>query len=282
MTIADALNIASSRLNDSDIPESRREVSALLALALDQPHVFLIAHPEYELTAVERDKFEAFVIRRAGHEPFHYITGHKEFFGLDFEVTSDVLIPRPETEILVEAAIRELKKLNSPTFCEIGVGSGCISASILANLPDATAIATEISDQALVVAKRNAEKHGVTDRLILKHGDLFDGVTGRFDMIVSNPPYIPADDEKNLQPEVLDYEPHNALFAGLDGLDIVRRLVMVAPQHLNPGGTILIEIGYGQERLVREMFDDGVWEKPVFLQDLQGIARIVVTKLKKI
>ncbi len=275
MNIADALNAANSRLKDSEISESRREASSLLALALDRPQVFLIAHPEYALTAIEQAKFEEFVTRRANREPFHYITGHKEFYSLDFEVTPDVLIPRPETEILVEEAINELQNLDDPTFCEIGVGSGCISVSILNAVKTATAVGIDISDKALTIAGRNAQNHHVADRLSLEHGDLFGTATDKFDLIVSNPPYIPANDVTDLQPEVRDHEPHLALFSGKDGLDIASRIVQDAPTHLKPQGFLLMEIGFDQSEAVRELFDLSLWNVPELLPDMQGIPRIV-------
>jgi len=279
MNVAAALVAASTRLDAAGVSDPRREAASLLALALDRPNTFLIAHPEYELTADESVLFDNDVARREKREPFQYIAGRQEFYGLEFEVTPDVLIPRPETEILVEAAIDALRNLNSPTFCEIGVGSGCISVSILHNVPNATAVATDISDKALAVAKRNAERHGVADRLIMKQGDLFDGVDQKFDMIVSNPPYIPDADLTDMQPEVRDFEPHNALFAGCDGLDIVSRILDGAPEHLNFGGLLLMEIGIGQAEALRRHFDPSRWNEPMFRPDLQGIRRILVVGL---
>ena len=285
MTILDLLNKNAKRLSDAGVADPRREASSLLAFALDKPSAFLIAHPEYELTNDEADRFEGFVSRRENREPFQYITGRQEFYGLDFEVTPDVLIPRPETEILVEEAIHELsklKKLNKLSelkFCEIGVGSGCISVSILRNVPNATAIGIDISETALAVAGRNAECHGVADRLSLQIGDVFARVTDKFDMIVSNPPYIPDADLTDMQKEVRDFEPHKALFAGTDGLDIIRRIVAEAPNYLNPGGLLLIEIGFGQAENLKSLFDLSTWNEPEFLSDLQGIERIVRLQL---
>jgi release factor glutamine methyltransferase len=286
MKVADALSAASSRLDAAGVADPRREAASLLALALDKPNTFLIAHPEYELIGDEKGRFNEFVARRATREPFQYIAGRQEFYGLEFEVTPDVLIPRPETEILVEEAIKglgklaELDKLSKLSFCEIGVGSGCISVSILRNVPNATAVATDISDKALAAARRNAERHGVADRLVLKLGDLFAGVVDKFDMIVSNPPYIPDADLTDMQPEVRDFEPHNALFAGNDGLDIVRRIIEEAPEHLNSGGLLLMEIGVGQSELLRRHFDTSIWKEPGFLADLQCIPRIAKALLR--
>ncbi|MEQ1922845.1 MAG: peptide chain release factor N(5)-glutamine methyltransferase [Pyrinomonadaceae bacterium] len=283
MTIADLLNKSAKRLSDAGVANPRREASSLLTFALDRPSTFLIAHPEYELTGDEAARFESYVTRRASREPFQYITGRQEFYGLDFEVTPDVLIPRPETEILVEDAITELHKLNELkelTFCEIGTGSGCISVSILPNVPTATAVATDISRDAVAVAKRNAAKHGVVDRLTFIEGDLFAGIDQKFDMIVSNPPYIPDADLTGMQKEVGDFEPHNALFAGADGLDIVRRIINEAPAHLKLNGLLLIEIGFGQSEILRDLVDQTIWSKPEFIHDLQGIERILKVRLR--
>ncbi|MBK7391831.1 MAG: peptide chain release factor N(5)-glutamine methyltransferase [Chloracidobacterium sp.] len=286
MTILDLLNKSANRLSDAGVADPRREASSLLAFALDKPSAFLIAHPEYELTDEEASRFDGFIARRANREPFQYITERQEFYGLDFEVSPDVLIPRPETEILVEEAIRELNKLkelnrlSELAFCEIGVGSGCISVSILHNVPNATAIGIDISEKALAVAGRNAANHGVADRLSLQIGNVFAGVTNKFDMIVSNPPYIPDADLTDMQKEVRDFEPHNALFAGADGLDIIRRIIDEAPEHLNKGGLLLIEIGFGQAEILRGHIDQTIWSKHEFIPDLQGIDRVLKVRLR--
>ena len=286
MNIADALVSAAKRLEAAGVAAPRREVASLLALTLDRPNTFLIAHPEYQLTVEEAACFEEFVARREKREPFQYIAGHQEFYGLEFEVTPDVLIPRPETEILVEEAIKEigklaeLRKLDELSFCEIGVGSGCIAVSILHNVANATAVATDISDKAIAVARRNATRQGVADRLVLKQGDLFADVDQKFDMIVSNPPYIPESDLAEMQAEVRDFEPRNALFAGSDGLDVVRKVVDRAPKHLNACGSVILEIGIGQHEFVRDMFDPSLWAFGGFLPDLQGIHRVAKAHLK--
>lgn len=280
MTILDLLNQSAERLSDAGVADPRREAVSLLTFALGKPSSFLIAHPEYELTDDEVARFDGFIARRANREPFQYITGRQEFYGLDFEVTPDVLIPRPETEILVEEAIKELQKLENPIFCEVGVGSACISVSILHNVPTATAVATDISKEAIAIARLNAERHGVTDRLKFIEGDIFASIDQKFAMIVSNPPYIPDADLKDMQKEVRDFEPHNALFAGADGLDIIRRIIDKAPEHLNTGGLLLMEIGFGQAERLKSLFDLSVWDEPEFLSDLQGIPRIVKIQLR--
>ena len=283
MNISSTLSSAAEVLKETGVADSRREASSLLTFALDKPSAFLVAHPEYELTADEVVRFDEFVRRRSSREPFQYITGQQEFYGLEFAVTPDVLIPRPETEILVEEAIKELQKLNELkklAFFEIGVGSGCISVSILHNVPAATAVAIDISEKALAVAKRNTERHGVADRLSLRIGDVFGGVTDKFDMIVSNPPYIPDADLTDMQKEVRDFEPHNALFAGSDGLDVVRRIIGEAPENLYPDGLLLMEIGFGQSEILRDLVDPTIWSKAEFLPDLQGIDRVLKIRLR--
>ena len=275
MNIAAALIAAREVLQQSGIAEPRREASSLMTYALDKPSAFLIAHPEYELKATENGLFNDIVKRRSNREPFQYIVGHQEFYGLDFEVSPAVLIPRPETEILVEDAIETLRALDNPTFCEIGVGSGCISVSILHNVKNATAVGVDISDKALAMARRNAATHQVADRIKFIEGDVFGGLAGKFDMIVSNPPYIPDGDVMELQPEVRDFEPHDALDGGPDGLNIVRRIARESPEHLTSRGVLLVEIGFDQSGAVSELFDLSMWETPVFLPDLQGVARVL-------
>ena len=275
MNIAAALDTARELLAQSGIADPRREAVSLLVFALRRSSTFLIAHPEYELTATETGLFNVCVNRRSNREPFQYIVGYQEFYGLDFELSPDVLIPRPETETLVEDAIDTLQKLSNPRFCEIGVGSGCISVSILYNVKTSTAIGIDISDKALAIARHNAAKHQVEDRVKFIEGNVFGGLVDKFDVIVSNPPYIPDGDVPELQPEVVDYEPHRALDGGTDGLDVIRRIVVDSPEHLAPRGVLLIEIGFGQSDAVARLLDPSIWESHVFLPDLQGVPRVL-------
>jgi len=195
---------------------------------------------------------------------------------MDFRLAPGILIPRPETEILVEAAIKHLKNVKDPRFVEAGVGSGCISISILGTIPESRAIATDISTIALEVARKNAEAHNVLDRLDLRQMDLLGGVHGRYDAVISNPPYIPNAEIEQLQPEVRDYEPHTALSGGPDGLDIVRRLVNDSRHILRSGGVLIMETGAGQATAVADLFDSLIWGKPDFINDLQAIPRVVI------
>jgi release factor glutamine methyltransferase len=276
--ISSAIKSAAERLFSAGIPEARREAASLLRLSIGRDTTFLIAHPDYELTDDELEKFESAVSRRAGREPFQLIAGRQEFYGLDFEVEAGVLIPRPETEILVEKAIEIATGLENPQILEIGVGTGCIAVSILHAVPHAEATGLDISNNALKLAARNAELQGVLARLLLLNSDLFEGVADTFDMIVSNPPYVPLADAPTLQPEVIRFDPAEALFAGEDGLDVVRQIIAEAPRFLSTDGFLLMEFGYGQEQSVKELLAAGNWSEIQIIDDLQGIPRTVVAR----
>jgi len=280
MNISDAIALGGDALRQASIAEPEREVNLLLRHSLKRDAAFIYAHPEYRLDAVESILFKAVLKRRVAGEPFQYISGVQEFYGHEFKVTPDVLIPRPETEILVEAAINELNGNAETKFCEIGVGSGCIAISILKAVPLAVAIAVDISKAAIDVARMNADSHDVLDRLSLKESDVFSNVSEfEFDLIVSNPPYVTLPDIETLQKEVREFEPRTALVGGQDGLDIIRTLVSEAPKYLRPKGMMLIEIGWDQSDRVREMFENRTWHNLMLLDDLQGIPRIVQARL---
>ena len=272
--ISEILKDAAEILRRNDIAEPRREATSLLAFTLQKDKTFLIAHSEYELSAEEETRFREVLQRRAKREPFQYITGKQEFYGLDFEVTKDVLIPRPETELIVENALELLPE--NGRFCEVGIGSGCISVSILHELKSATAIGLDISEKALRIAEINALIHQVSNRLKLEISDVFSNLkVEQFDLVVSNPPYISSVEITNLQAEVKDYEPHNALTDGKGGFSIIEKIVDETPHFLKPRGFLLMEIGFDQSTEVRKMFDANVWQKVEILPDLQGIPRMV-------
>lgn len=281
MNVSDALTEATVKLEMGGVPNSIREARSLLALTLKKDLSFLIARPEYTLSPEEAGTFTERIDRRTAREPFQYLTGYQEFYGLAFEVTRDVLIPRPETAILVETAIEVLAGRDNSRFLELGVGSGCISVSILHSIASATAIAVDISRAALETARRNASRHGVSERLDLVLGDLFAGIQENFDVIVSNPPYVPDGDIDSLQAEVRDFEPHAALAGGADGLDIVRRIIRGCSKHLNPGGNLILEIGFGQAEAVSDLLAPDIWLTPSILPDFQGIPRIVAARRNK-
>ncbi len=276
MNITETLRKATEILHSRGIAEPRREANSLLAFALRKDKTFLIAHNDYELSGEEEKTFQSFLERRAGREPFQYITGNQEFYGLDFFLTPDVLIPRLETEMIVENAIEILKPRKNSRFCEVGVGSGCISVSILHEIRTASAIGLDVSEKALVIAGKNAQRHKVSERLELKLSDVFGVLTDEiFDLIVSNPPYIPRRDIEDLQAEVRRFEPLNALTDGENGLSIIEKIITDAPRFLKPNSFLLIEIGFGQAAEVKSMFDVKFWQNIEILPDLQNIPRMV-------
>jgi len=274
MRIFETLKIAAEILQESGVGNAVREAKSLLAFVLNVNQTFLVAHSEYEIPFEEAKRFEDFVMRRARREPFQYIVGKQEFYGLDFLVTPDVLIPRPETEMIVEAAIEILQSQENSKFCEVGIGSGCIAVSILHSVKTANAIGLDISEKALGIAKENAESHQVLERLKLRISDVFENLPGeKFDLIVSNPPYIPRDDVRTLQAEVRDFEPLTALTDGGDGLAIIEKIIADAPKFLNSGGFLVMEIGINQAGDVKAMLDVEIWRESKILPDLQGIPR---------
>jgi len=201
------------------------------------------------------------VRRAAEHEPIAYLIGRTEFYSLELFITRDCLIPRPETELLVERAIKFLRtRTGQQSVCDLCTGSGCIAAAIAKNAPQATITATDISDVALEIAARNIEKYGLSERVKLLCGDLFDPVmpeldTGKFDLIVCNPPYVSEIEFEKLDRNVKDYEPKQALAGGVDGLNVYRRIVENADKFLKPGGAMMLEIGYRQGQAVRELLE---------------------------
>lgn len=278
--IDEILKTAAEILAKSGINEPRRQAVSLLALALNKDRTFLIAHPEYEPGPGEQALFDEFLARRSAREPLQYIRGTQEFYGLEFEVAPGVLIPRPETEILVENSISLLADKEGPIFCEVGTGSGCIGISILHEAPAASAVGLDISGPALDLTQKNAQKHGVSDRLRLLRSDVFSAIAGeKFDLIVSNPPYIPKAEYDVLQPEVRDFEPETALTDGGSGLSIIERIAQDSPAFLKPGGFLLMEIGFGQAEKVAKIFNADPWQSFEILPDLQSIPRTVKARL---
>jgi release factor glutamine methyltransferase len=276
-TIRHAISEAAQVLQLRGVAEPRAEAGLLLMHVLSCDRAFLIAHSSETLADNKREQFRSLIDCRAAGWPLQYLTGRQEFYRLDFEVTPDVLIPRPETELIVEAALILVGNKAAPRFADIGTGSGCLAVSLLYELPRAHAVAVDSSRAALMVAQRNAERHQVSDRLRLVHSDLFSAFEEAqvFDAIVSNPPYVPANDLPALQREV-QREPEGALDGGPDGLAIVRRLLSDAPNYLRPGGYLIFEIGAGQAEAVTKLIDSCVWELLGLKTDLQAIPRTVV------
>ncbi|MBV9928249.1 MAG: peptide chain release factor N(5)-glutamine methyltransferase [Acidobacteria bacterium] len=287
LTIAEALGEAAGVLDAAGIPEPRREAGTLLSYALGRDRAFLFAHSDDALTEAQASAFRACVGRRVAGEPFQYIAGRQEFYSLEFEVTPDVLIPRPETELLVEEALELLKGTDAPLLCDVGTGSGCIAVTLLHERVDARGFALDVSDAALAVAARNAARHGVAGRLRLLVSDCFEALRSggdeeiRFDLIASNPPYVAESDLGGLQKEVREHEPRVALTPGGDGLSVIRRLVEGAPRFLKPGGHLLLEIGFNQHEQVAALVDPRAWTLLDIHKDLQGIPRTVALRLNE-
>jgi release factor glutamine methyltransferase len=270
-TAGDVLQAARARLA-STAQYPRRDAELILAHVLGCDPTGLLTHPERLLTAQQAELFESLLIRRLASEPVQYLTGEQEFFGLLFEVSPDVLIPRPETEHLVEAVLERFDRDANPCIVDVGTGSGAIAVAIAHALTRSRVVAVDLSLAALEVARRNAERHGVLGQVTLRQSDLLaEAGTAEFDVVVSNPPYI-ANGEK-LELQVADFEPRSALYAGPTGLEIYERLIPQANRALKPRGWLMMEIGYGQQPALEALL--GGWREVSFVPDLQGIPRVV-------
>ncbi len=287
MNIAAALARARAFLHRKGIEAAALEAEVLLAHVLGTDRVGLYREAHRTLTREERVRFEEMLSRRAAGEPVAYLTGHREFMGLDFLVTRDVLIPRPETELLVEMALEILGRGDvpgEPLLADVGTGSGAIAVSLARYLARGTVYATDISPAALAVAAENARRHGVTGRIVFLSGDLLAPVReilppGSLVLVAANLPYIPSADIGRLMPDVACYEPHLALDGGADGLELYRRLVPQARELLVPGGHLLMEISPGQVSLLGPLFPPDTWQYRVH-RDLAGRERLVVARKK--
>ena len=279
ISIAEAIREASQTLRQGGVPDARREAGSLLQYVIDRDRTFIITHPEDLITPEEQESFRECVARRAEGEPLQYITGRQAFFGLDFEVTKDVLIPRPETELLVEVALPLVAKgAVAPYICDVGTGSGCIAVGLLHENQRATAVAIDLSIEAIQVARRNAVRHSVAARTSFLVADCLSALgTAKpiFDLMVSNPPYVAVSALDDLQKEVRDHEPRLALAAGVDGLTIIRRLLLDSRPFVKAGGYLLMEIGFDQGEAVERLIDPTSWRYLDIHKDLQGIPRIL-------
>lgn len=221
--------------------------------------------------------YEALVARRVRREPLAYITGSREFWNLNIEVTPAVLIPRPETELLIEAALEQFDRAQAIRVLDVCTGSGCVAVSLAREFVKATVTASDLSEPALEVARRNVERYGLTSRVRCVHADLLEGITGPFDLIVANPPYVPSGDQPTLQPEVREFEPVGALFAGPDGLEIIRRLLRQAPAALAREGLLIFEFGVAQDEAIESLISAQPGLALVDVKhDLQDIPRVAV------
>lgn len=279
ISVAQALFEASEILNQAGVPEARREARSLLAHVLGVDWEVLITNSGEPVAESFIARFQLLIERRASGEPAQYLVGSQDFYGRRFEVNPDVLIPRPETEWLIETALRYLSFSEAPFWiCDVGTGSGCIAITLLCENGFAHAMAVDISAPALEVAKRNAIAHDVANRMSFVRSDCFSALTSElsFDLIVSNPPYVSAKVFPGLQREVRDHEPRVALTPGDDGLTLIRRLINEAPPFLKEKGHLLIEIGFDQSEKIPDLVDPKVWRLLPMVPDLQQIPRIVV------
>ena len=277
-TVRNHLELAESLLQEGPHPDrARLDAEHLLMRVLGINHAWLIAHPGDELSAETQEQYEALVRRRLAGEPLQYITGECEFYGLPFKVNPDVLIPRPETEHLLERVLELAQRYERPRIIDIGTGSGAIAVALAHKLPSAKITATDLSEPALAIARQNAAHNQVDSRIRFLQGDLLGPVAAApFDIIVSNPPYVPTTDRALIAVEVREYEPSMALFAGDDGLDVYRRLIPAAHAALVPGGFLTLEIGFTQAQAIERLLAAAGFCNIEFAPDLQGIPRIVV------
>jgi release factor glutamine methyltransferase len=297
MDVRTALTEAMARLRAAHVPSYTLAAELLLMDTLGRDRAWIYTHPEAPLDTAAMEIYFALVSRRAAGEPVQYLTGKQEFWGLEFEVTPAVLIPRPETEHVVEVALERLSARGASgrplRIADVGTGSGCIAVALARELPHAEIVATDISAAALEVARRNAARHGVSDRIHFLQTDLLESlppnscVSGHesqitsheshlFDLIVSNPPYIARDEAASLPREVREHEPEEALFGGAAGLEVYARLIEQAGSLLSPGGILVVELGYGSDERVREMFHvKHCWHKVSIINDLAGIPRVL-------
>jgi release factor glutamine methyltransferase len=281
VTIRQRIAAARARLRDAGLSPDEADLDGrLLAehvlgwtperLLIDEAHA---ETPEFIA------RYDVLVERRARREPIAYIVGHQEFWGLQFEVGPAVLIPRPETELIVELALELIPRDEPCDIADVCTGSGCIAVALATERPRARIFATELSNAALEIARRNASHHSTENRIEFGRADLFGDSGGSFDLVVSNPPYVPETDRPSIQPEVRDHEPALALFAGPDGLHVIRRLVRETPPRLRAGGSLIFEFGFGQADAVEELISRTPGLRMIELRrDLQNIPRAALAE----
>ncbi len=306
MDVRGALKEAIHRLRDAHVPSHTLAAELLLMHVLGRERAWLYAHPEEMVGQAAAQKYFELVARRAAGEPTQYLTGRQEFWGLEFEVTPDVLIPRPETEHVIEVALERIAgRSASPQIsdgaglriADVGTGSGCIAVALARELPAAQVFATDISAAALAVAQCNAARHGVASRIHFILGNLLDALEGgalpplsggagafplpqdaRLDLVVSNPPYVGRSEKEVLPREVREHEPEQALFAGERGLEIYAPLIAQAEKLLGPGGMLVLELGYGAAKAVYALLDQLTWTRVNITNDLAGIPRVIAAQ----
>jgi release factor glutamine methyltransferase len=278
VSLRDALNSAITRLTEAKIGSPRLNAELLLMFVLGCDRAYLFAHPERNLSVEESGRYEAALAQRASGMPAQYITGHQEFWGMDLIVTPAVLIPRPETEHVIEDVLRlNSASASASRVVDVGTGSGCIALALAKELPSAQIDATDISASALEIARANAIRHQLGNRIRFHETDLLEGLeTSSFDFVVSNPPYVGESERDTVQLEVGKFEPRNAVFAGPTGLEVIERLIPQAKSALKPGGWLVFEISGTIAIGVRHLLSD--WTAVNLANDLQGIPRVATAR----
>jgi release factor glutamine methyltransferase len=282
--LKDSLSKAIARLTADNVPSPRLNAELLLMFTLNCDRAYLFAYPERELTSEEKSRYESALAERVRGVPAQYITGHQEFWGMDLIVTPAVLIPRPETEHVIETVLElhgaEVRGPKSKVrIVDVGTGSGCIALALAKELPRAEIHATDISPDALEIARANAARHQFDRRIHFRQADLLEGVKRDFDFVVSNPPYVGDSEEDQVQLEVRKFEPRNAVFAGPKGTEVIARLIPQARQILRPGGWLIMEISGTIAEEVRKLLED--WQDVQIKPDLQSIPRVVQARKPK-
>jgi release factor glutamine methyltransferase len=281
VTLRDALREGIAQLEQAGTPSAALAAELLLMHVASCDRAHLYAHPEQLLAPNSLAEYFSLVHRRATGTPTQYLTGKQEFWGLEFEVTPDVLIPRPETEHVIEVALARVgeSRRNAPlAIADIGTGSGCIAIALAGELPNSTIVAADISAPALEVAKRNAARHNMDARIQFIESNLFNSIDSpaEFDLVVSNPPYVASRNAHSLPIEIREHEPHSALFAGEDGLDVYRALIAQSESRMKRGGHLILELGSGQFEAVSELLDSARgWSRVSATMDLAGIPRVL-------
>jgi release factor glutamine methyltransferase len=285
LTLSQAIHTAETALNKGGVATARLDAELLLSHVLRKDRTWIFTHAHDDLDAVAEGLFRQLIERRSRREPLQYLVGTQEFWGLEFKVTPDVLIPRPETEIVVEAALAFLQHASATVF-DLCTGSGCIAVSIARQLHTTRVFAADRSGPALAVARENARKHGVGGRIRFLEGDLFQpfeelDLRGQADVITANPPYVKTGDLASLQPEVRDFEPEIALTSGPTGTEIHQRIITEAAAFLAKGGTLIMEMGIEQAERVSVMAEKAAaYARPEILKDLAGIERVIILRRK--
>ena len=290
MDVRSALKEGIAQLRDASVPSFTLAAEMLLLHTLGKERTWLYTHPEHVISEADADCFHSLLNRRAAGEPTQHLTGKQEFWGLEFEVTPDVLIPRPETEHLIEVAldrlaVREIRAGRKQTLTgeglrivDVGTGSGCIAITLAKELPSAQITATDISPAALAVAKRNAVRHSVAGRTVFLELNLLGGLAGKYDLVVSNPPYIGRKEKDTLMREVRDHEPELALYGGEEGYELYADLIAQAARKVIGGSLLVLELGHNSLPAVQPLLEPPNWTNAAVTNDLAGIPRVVAAE----